>query len=60
MTIEKAIEILEKAVEATNFVPDHPLRHAQELGIEALKAVQKARRGVLIDNVGKLPGETKE
>lgn len=57
MNLEKAIKLLQLDLDDPGCVPIEDLNKAQELGIEALRAIQKARKGVLIDNVGRLPGE---
>ena len=60
MTIQEAIEVLEKAQEATNFVGEHPLRSAQKLGIEALKRLQREKDEIPDALWNPLPGETKD
>jgi hypothetical protein len=60
MKLETAIEILTSATKQFKIVGEGNFKEAIQLGIEALKAIQNNRRGLLIDNIGKLPGETKE
>lgn len=60
MTLEKAIEILEKIQMDDLPLPRHEEWQAAQLGIEALKRIQKLREDVLFDGAVALPGETKE
>lgn len=60
ITINKAIELLEKDLDNPGSVDIMDLNQAQKLGIEALKAYAQARRLGLPLRCGQLPGETKE
>jgi len=60
MKIQKAIEIIDLNInEAGSKMPQDVLI-ALKLSIEALQAVLRARCGVFIDTIGKLPSETEE
>ena len=54
MTIDKAIEILTARTQLANL----DTKGAMELGIEALKRIQRRRADLLIE-IKPLPGETK-
>ena len=58
MNLEKAIEILTIYCSKDARCYNPGLYDSIRLGIEALKALQKARKGVLIYNLGRLPRET--
>jgi len=59
MTIEEAKICLSIQVEVKHRLGKDYEAKALQLGVEAIRAVEKARQGVLIDNVGKLPSEDK-
>ncbi|GAI61809.1 unnamed protein product [marine sediment metagenome] len=58
MTREKAIEILKLAISDPDLVGAVDLMDAQNLGIEALKRCQLARKETSFVGPGLLPGET--
>ncbi len=60
MTIDEAIEILEKEEEDTWLGPEDKWKSAVKMGYEALKAVSNYRLCGPLDLFKKLPGETKE
>jgi len=60
MTLEKAIEHLERHYVLHFDVPRAELDEAARLGIKALKAVKHNRHAFIIDYQVTLPGETKE
>ena len=59
MKIEEAKIYLSIQVEVKHRLGKDYEANALQLGLEALQAVEKARRNIPIDNVGKLPSETK-
>lgn len=60
MTLEKAIELLQLDLDDPGSVPIEDLNQAQELGIEALKAIQLSRTVYTFEIYELLPGETEE
>ena len=60
MTLTKAIELLALDLADPGSVPIEDLNSAQELGIEALKAVRDERIDGYYPDDFLLPGETKE
>ena len=60
MNIEKAIEILYLSKEPEFEGDSNDFYEAIQLGIEALKRVQRTRPGYLYAKATRLPGETEE
>ena len=60
MKLEKAIEILKADLLRPSSVDKLDFQDAEQLGIEALKAVQKMRHYPFPDEILKLPGEERE
>ena len=58
MKLEEAKICLSIQVEVKHRLGKDYEAKALQLGLEALIAVERARKGVLIDNVGRLPNET--
>jgi hypothetical protein len=60
MTIEKAIELLQKDLDDPGSVDILDLNHAQELAIEALGFIKRHSAFLHLSDITPLPGETKE
>jgi len=60
MTIDEAIEEIRKAISYAHFTYPSRTAEALELGIEALKYIQRARQHDLYVKPERLPGETEE
>ena len=60
MTIDEAIELLQKRVRPCDLATDKRAYDALKLGIEALEAVKRARDQQAWADIYNLPGETEE
>ncbi|MBA7582161.1 hypothetical protein ES708_24081 [subsurface metagenome] len=58
MTINEAIDLIQRDIDHPGDVPAEVLNKAKKLGIEALKEVKRARSGYFITSASWLPGET--
>ena len=60
MKLEKAIELLQQDLDEPGSVDYDDRATAQELGIEAMKAILKLRHFPFPEELLKLPGETQD